>query len=94
MMSVDYDEFDENSYRGIHTVGLDDDGSKSYTGDPIKDYENVSNYLNKHKPEYFIGISSSFDNFSTDSKYEYVTNRKHQMIGMRLKKVKKSKQKA
>lgn len=91
MFCIDYDEFNASSYRGIYTHGTDKNGSKSYTGNPIKDYKNVHNWANKDCKER-IAISSTFDNFLMDSKkYDYVFDKNHGVIGLKLTKSKKKK---
>ncbi len=76
VMFIDYDDEDASTYRGIYIFGLKDAGAKSYTGDPVRDYEAVAAWAreNLSKP---IVFSSSFEHFFMDSgRYTYKHGRR------------------
>lgn len=93
MICCDYEEMDAKTYKGIYIFGIEEKGSKSYTGDIVKDYKNIHNWLVANPQKNPVMISSSMDNFMMDSnEYDYEFNRKGQVTGIKkLNESKKSK---
>ena len=89
MICVDYNEYEPESYKGIYVFGCDDEKSKFYTGDPVKDMDEILKFLTKSYPQESIPFSSTVDNFLMDSdgKYSYKYNKDDSVIG--LKKISK-----
>lgn len=60
ILGIDYDEFDENSYKAA-TVS---DGTRFETGDPVKDFEDASRYAWENAAQ--VMCSSSVGHFVWD----------------------------
>ena len=82
MICVDYTECEPETYKGVYLYGCDDEKSKSYAGDPVKDMDKVLKYIKKtYSGETFM-FSSSVDNFLMDSKKYTYKYRGENVIGI------------
>jgi hypothetical protein len=58
--------------QGIFIFGCRSKKAKSYTGDPVKDMDNVLDFLRKNPQKQDVWFSSSVDHFLMDGeKYTY-----------------------
>lgn len=93
MISIDYEEFKPETYKGVYVFGAKPE-IKSYTGNPVKDMDNVIKILNEKLSGQSISVSSSVDHFLMDDKSQKYTNKYNKngdWLGLKLNKKKKLK---
>lgn len=90
MICADSEEFKPKTYKGIYVLGCDDENSKSYTGNPIKDLKNVFTFLDNNTfIDKSVVFSSSLVDFVSDSrKYTFTYNKSGNVTGLKLLKTK------